>query len=364
MNRLRLFACVSAVLLGFSVRASGADGAPQSARPIPAYDPHFSYQGRYDFSDPARPVVVWEASRITIDFDGDHAGVRFGGATGPVFFDASVDGASVILKAPQGTADTIFPLPVSGSGLHHLILFKRTEASAGTAPFVGIEIAAGATVYSPAAPVYRLRMEVVGDSITVGACDEDGPNDQWEDRSTHDAAFSWIALTAAAFSADYRNISVSGMGLSTGFVDVLAGQMWDQIYPTASSPKADLSAWVPEVVFVLLGDNDDSYTRANNLPFPADYGAKYISLIHAIRAGRPHASIVLLNGAMWAGTHSPELRTAWSSAVPSLESADPGISHYTFVHWTMNHPRVADHRILADELISWLRAQPFFEGNR
>lgn len=361
MNPVRLFARVSAIVLGYSAQASGADGALQSAQPIPANDPHFSYQGRYDLGDRARPVVIWEASRISIDFDGERAGVRFGGATGQVFFDAFVDGASSILKPPEGDAETLFALPVSGSGLHHLVLFKRTEASAGAVPFVGIEIAAGAKVYSPAPPGYRMRMEVLGDSITVGACDEDGPIDQWEDRSTHDAAFSWIALTAAAFSADYRNISVSGMGLSAGFVDVHAEQMWDRTYPTAISPKADLGAWVPDVVFVLLGDNDDSYPRSQNLPFPADFGGKYISLVHAMRAGRPNASIVLLNGGMWAGTNSPELRSAWGNAVSSLEATDPRISHYTFVHWTSNHPRVADHRILADELIAWLKVQPFMK---
>jgi lysophospholipase L1-like esterase len=364
MDRRLLLTCIAGSLLASSRLVAATDGAPASpaahVQAVPASDPHFRYQGRLDFSDPASPVVIWEASRISIDFEGDRLAVRFNGVTGQVFFDASVDGSSSILALREGKPAGALAVPVSGAGLHHLVLFKRTEATAGSAHFAGIEIAPGAKVSTPAMPDYRMRMEFIGDSITVGACDEDGPNDQWDDRSTHDAAFSWSAVTSAAFLADYRNISVSGIGLSTGFVDVVAGQVWDGIYPTASSRRADLSTWVPDVVFVLLGDNDDSYPRSHGLPFPGDFVAKYTALVHAVRAAYPKASIVLLNGAMWAGTQSPPLGAAWSAAVSGLESGDPGISHYTFVHWTSNHPRVADHRILADELIAWLKAQPFF----
>jgi hypothetical protein len=58
-------------------------------------------------------------------------------------------------------------------------------------------------------------MEFIGDSITVGACNEDGDADQWENRRTHNAAMSYAALTAEAFSADHRNIAVSGMGVGS-----------------------------------------------------------------------------------------------------------------------------------------------------
>jgi lysophospholipase L1-like esterase len=119
---------------------------------------------------------------------------------------------------------------------------------------------------------------------------------------------------------------------------------------------------LPDVVFVLLGDNDDSYPRAHGLPFPGNFVEKYVSVVDAIRAAYPKASIVLLNGGMWAGTHSPPLGAAWTAAVSRLEAKDSGISHYTFVHWTDQHPRVADHREMADELLAWLKAQPFMKA--
>jgi lysophospholipase L1-like esterase len=363
MVPLRLVACLACVSLGLSLPAAGADAetalAAAAVQKVPPSDPHFHYGGRFDLADPASPAVIWEASTIAVDFDGDLVAVRFSGTTGQVFFDATVDGASTILALKEGMPSKSMPLPVSGNGRHHLMLFKRSEATAGTVHFGGIEIAPGAKVYSQAMPDYRMRMEFLGDSITVGACDEDGPSDQWEDRKTHDAAFSWAALTAADFSADYRNISISGIGLATGFVDIVMGQVWDRTYPSATSVKADLDKWTPDVVLILLGDNDDSFPRAHSLPFPTNFVEKYTDFVHSVRSAYPKASIVLLNGAMWAGTHSDVLVKQWSIAVSGLEARDPAISHFTFAHWTMNHPRVADHRALADELDAWLRTRPF-----
>jgi lysophospholipase L1-like esterase len=363
MRPPRLAACLAGIALAISPMAAGTDSAPTLAsapmKAVPASDRHFRYGGRFDFGDRASPVVIWEASTIAIDFDGDRADVRFSGATGQVYFDASVDGTSTILAMREGSPENALSLAVSGGRRHHLLLFKRSEASAGTVHFKGIDIAPGARVFTQAAPAYKMKMEFFGDSITAGACDEDGPDDQWDNRRTHNAAFSWAALTAAAFSADYRNTSISGIGLAAGYDDVLMGQVWNRTYPSASSAKADLSKWTPDVVLVLLGDNDDSFPRSKSLPFPLNFGDRYAELVHAIRAAYPRASIVLLNGAMWAGTHSPELESAWGAVVAKLESGDPGIRHYTFVHWTMNHPRMADHRALADELDAWLRKQAF-----
>ena len=67
---------------------------------------------------------------------------------------------------------------------------------------------------------------------------------------------------------------------------------------------------------------------------------------------------------MFGGAKSEPLRLAWESAVTQLESADPAISHFIFTHWTQNHPRVADDRAMADELIAWLKQQSFMQTYR
>ena len=110
-----------------------------------------------------------------------------------------------------------------------------------------------------------------------------------------------------------------------------------------------------------LGENDDSFTRAHQQPFPAGYTPGYVALVKAIRAAYPRAQIVLLRGGMFGGNQSPELRAAWEVAVHALEGDDAQVSHFVFTHWSSLHPRVADHRAMADELTAWLRQQAFMK---
>ncbi len=356
------------------VRSASADPPPDPPvhqlvkdgliRQIPASDPRFRYEGRFDFSDTNSPVVIWQASRISIEFEGNTLGLDFDNAKGQCFFNATVDGSNTVVEILEGKPAQPATLTDFGNGPHHLMLFKRSEADAGTVHFRGVELAAGEKAWAPPTPAYRLRMEFFGDSITVGACNEDGNANQWDNRRTHNAALSFAALTANAFSSDYQNIAVSGMGIATGWVDKTAGQIWDKTYPNAASPRADLTHWIPQVVFVNYGENDDSYPKAHGQPFPAGYTDGYIALVHAIRAAYPAAQIVLLRGGMFGGAQSEPLRQAWESAVKQLEATDPAISHFVFKHWKPTHPRVADDRAMADELIAWLKQQPFMQAYR
>ena len=202
-------------------------------------------------------------------------------------------------------------------------------------------------------------MEFFGDSITVGACNEDGAADQWEDFRTHNHALSYDYLTSQAWHADHRAMAVSGMGIAIGWTEVKAGQVWDRVYPVADAPRADLKAWQPDVAFIHLGENDDSFPRAHGQPFPARYTAGCVALVRAIRAAYPQTHLVLLRGGMYGGAQSAPLREAWEAAVKELETGDVAVSHFVFAHWSALHPRVADDQAMAGELVAWLKAQPF-----
>jgi lysophospholipase L1-like esterase len=333
----------------------------ESTRIVPASDERVRYEGRFDFASSNAPVVIWQASRISLDFSGDTIRLLFEDAKDQNFFNARVDGTNQVIVIPEGSHSQSVTLSGFGDGRHHLMLFKRSEASAGTVQFCGVELLTNANVWSPPPPRYKLRMEFIGDSITVGACNEDGAEDQWTNRLTHNAALSYATLTADAFSADYRNIAVSGMGVVTGWTAVKAGEVWDKVYPNPSSPRAYLDQWKPQVIFINLGENDDSFPRAHGQAFPTNYTSGYVTLIRAIRSARPDARIVLLRGGMFGGAQSEPLRAAWESAVAQLETGDPGVSHFIFKHWTNTHPRVPDDRIMAGELIDWLKRQQFMQ---
>ena len=65
---------------------------------------------------------------------------------------------------------------------------------------------------------------------------------------------------------------------------------------------------------------------------------------------------------MGGGAKDARLIGAWTQVVDRLEATDPHTSHFVFAHWSERHPRVADDRVMAGELSSWLRRQPFFKG--
>jgi len=353
------FAAVPGVAAEVSPAKAACDGKTNW---ISAADPRFVYEGRFDFSISNAPVVIWQASRIRLDFEGDTLALFFDDAKGQCFFDSQVDDSNMVVEISEGKPVNSATLSGLGAGRHHLTLFKRSEASAGTARFRGIEIEPAAKASSPSTISYKLKMEFIGDSITAGACNEDGAADQWENRRTHDSAFSYAAMTAAAFDADHRNIAVSGMGIATGWFAPKAGEIWDRLYPNPASPRADLSQWTPQIVFVNFGENDASFPRAHGQPFPTDYTAGYISLVQAIRKNYSVAQIVLLRGGMTNGATNESLRQAWEAAVAQLETADKSISHFVFKHWTANHPRVADDQAMADELTVWLKQQAFMQS--
>jgi lysophospholipase L1-like esterase len=328
---------------------------------ISAADPRFCYEGRLDFSDSNAPVVIWQASRIALDFEGTTLVLFFDDAKGQNFFNAQVDGSNTVVEVHEGAVTQPVMFSGLGPGRHHLALFKRSEASAGTVRFRGMEIGPNTKAWASPKTPYKLKMEFIGDSITVGACNEDGAADQWDNRRTHNSAFSYAALTATEFSADHRNIAVSGMGIATGWVEPKAGEIWDRLYPNPASPRADLPQWTPQIVFVNFGENDASFSGVHGQPFPTNFTAGYVSLAQAIRKTYPAAKIVLLRGGMFNGAQSGPLRQAWESTVTQLEATDKAISHFVFQHWTANHPRVADDRAMADELTAWLKQQKFMQ---
>ena len=151
------------------------------------------------------------------------------------------------------------------------------------------------------------------------------------------------------------------MGIVVGYVPVRAREVWDRLYPKADSPKADLGSWIPDVVFVNYGENDDSFSKTQGTAFPANFSEGYVSLVKQMRLAYPKTEIVLLRGGMFGGARSEILRTAWAAAVRQLEVQDPHIHDFVFQHWSQTHPRVSDDQAMAAELVTWLKAQSFME---
>src|SRR5450631_2311066 len=121
-----------------SVVAASADVLPGNAARnektnwISAADPRLRYEGRFDFSDSNAPVVIWQASRISLDFSSDSVRLLFDDAKGQSFFNVEVDGSNTVVELSEGKAVPPATLSGLGAGRHHLTMFKRSEAVVGT----------------------------------------------------------------------------------------------------------------------------------------------------------------------------------------------------------------------------------------
>lgn len=349
---------------GLSLAATlAAQSSADSMQFVPASDSHFRYDGRFDLTKPRQAVAIWSGSRIGLEFSGDRLVLIFDTAIDQSVFNVTVDGVTELLDIRRGPGlRWAWPKPLA-TGRHRLELFKRSEASKGHVAFRGVELARDAKVWTPPAPTGP-KFAFFGDSITAGACNEDGATDQWDDYRTHNYAKSWAHLTALACGADDRAVAYSGMGVITGWEVIKAREVWDRLYPRADSVPADLSGWQPDIVFVNLGENDDSFTHAHQQPFPADFTAGYVQLIRAIRGAYPRAQFVLLRGGMMGGAKSVPYREAWEKAVQEIEAGNPRTTHFVFQHAATLHPRVADDEAMAAELTAWLKRQSFLPGAR
>jgi hypothetical protein len=96
-------------------------GSDPDATFISAADPRFLYEGRFDFSDTNAPVVIWQASRIHLGFEGDTVSLLFGPPQGQCFFNACVDDSTRIVEIRAGASGQKVDFSGLGTGRHRLV---------------------------------------------------------------------------------------------------------------------------------------------------------------------------------------------------------------------------------------------------
>ena len=294
--------------------------------------------------------LVWPGSEVRLQFSGSAIALRLR-CSGEVHLDFEVDGARYLLS-PQCDREHDYALSDLLPGLHALRLVKRTEAAIGLVELVAVYPAHDGEIET-APPLPALRLEFIGDSMTVGACAYDDGDEHWDRRETHDHRASFASLVAQRLQAQHQAIALSGLGVSKSLVGVRAHQIFDRERPDPQSPAA-AAAPAPDAVVVLLGHNDVLAARRAGEAFPAHFTPDYVQLIRAIRRRYPAAWIICATGGMFHSVRSCALRRAWNAAVHVLQQTDRRVLAHRFHGWSYLHPRTHTHAQLADELVGLL----------
>lgn len=331
----------------------------------------FLYQGRLEKLQNDQVVLIGTASSVSFNFTGNECSITLQSVDAYEHHNYAaivLDGKYIgKLRIEKGAAQQ-FPIKItSNQKIHHLEVYKNTEAHSGGVLFVGTT--AKLTTISLKK---KKKIEFIGDSITCGAAsdDSDMPCDQGEYLDHHNGYYAYGPTLSRAIEVNYLTSSVSGYGMYRNWNDENKDepnlpQVYENLYLTkdTSKPKYDF-AFQPDIISIALGTNDFSGGdgKKERLPFNAEkYVSNYISFIKMLYVHNPNAQIVITNSPMVGGEKGVVFEDCLNKVKNAFanDKAHKPIQIFKFNAMTpkgcMWHPSVADHKIMADEYGPFLK---------
>lgn len=214
------------------------------------------------------------------------------------YFNLSINGwESAVLHLAAGENEIPLlsgPAPAEGWVVQ---LVRRTEAWQGLVTFEGIVVPDGGEVL--AGPTWPERkIMVIGDSITTGHYIEQLPGVPDPTPRSNNAERTWGWKLARELGAQVHIVAYGGRGLTRtwdGRTDQAnAPQFFERTLPDDEAAAWDHERYAPDVIVIMLGQNDFS---RGILPHDEFVGA-YAALLERIFAAHPAAAVVLTGSPM------------------------------------------------------------------
>ena len=163
----------------------------------------------------------------------------------------------------------------------------------------------------------KLKIEMVGDSITCGYGNEGGVEETQHDTSKENPMGAYSLLTATHLDADVNVVAWNGKGVITAYIGEDAPKVKDadwlvpMLYeytdagcerdylhtPEDKWEKWDNSNFIPDIITVYLGTNDASYTD-NDAARNEEFVNGYTKFLGTIRSKNPEIPILCMLGTM------------------------------------------------------------------
>ncbi len=190
-------------------------------------------------------------------------------------------------------------------------IIKLSEAAQSTCGIGSITVEAEDGIHPTAGKARRI--EFIGDSITCGyGVDDEDRNHHFSTR-TEDATKTYAYRTAQLLDADWSLVSYSGHGVVSGYTAIPGVAAPHQRLPMfygklgfsagafqkkiAASVKWDFSAFVPDIIVINLGTNDDSYVKGD-AGRTAEFREGYTVFLRDVHGNNPDAMILCTLGIM------------------------------------------------------------------
>jgi lysophospholipase L1-like esterase len=328
---------------------AGPDDGPAAVR----------YVGRVDLSDALGGKFAWSGSGVVARFMGASVAVKL---TGGQEYTVLIDGMLQPKLAPTGGSTPI----ASGlaSGAHTIELYRRTEANQGISQFQGLTFDSGGVLLS-APPLPSRRLEIVGDSITVGYGNEGADQNCKFTPQTENHYLTYGAIAARSLGAELHTLGWSGRGMVCNYGDDAQScsdpfpNVYDRTLPTQTDSAWDFSKYQPHAVIINLGTNDFS---TNQDPSAAQFTDAYRAFLLHVRSKYPDALILCTCGPLLYGAELDLVRGYISAAVAA--TGDDDITTFDIPSQSASdglgcdyHPNVTTHQKMADLLVAKLEAE-------
>jgi len=344
---------------------------PSKAAPLPVAIPadHAAvrYSGRFEKKEDAAMVCAWPASAVTLRFQGTGAVASLGIGGNRVL--VVVDGKPV--KVLTGNAQEIGKVVPTvklyslaeglPAGEHTITLVKITEANLGNVAFSGFQLPDGAAAKESPAP--ERKIQVIGDSISAGYGNEAASQKDHFSAETENAYFTYGAMAARDFGADYTCQAWSGRTMWPKFT-------LPEVYGR-TLPRDAASVWAgdtkkPDVILVNLCTNDFS----KGAPEEEGWVAAYHAFLAQLRKEAPDATIYCAHGPMISDSYPAGGQAATKSRLYIQrivkECNDAGDAKVHYLEFpTQNiaadgvgadyHPNLVTHRKMADKFAAAIK---------
>jgi len=241
------------------------------------------------------------AGSVRFSWPGVNIGARFVGTQVSMNLDdgANQNRFTVVVDSGQPTTLSTTPgqasLPLATGltdGSHDLLIWRNTEASIGVTQFTGLSnFGPGGALLAPGGAPGK-RMEVIGDSLSVGAGVEGNAACPGGIDAFTDNYLAYGSVAARTVGADVTTIAWSGIGVYRNYDGSTTNTM-PMRYPYAipnDDTAWDFSMYQPGVVVINLGTNDFG---AGDPGTP--YETAYVAFIKTVRAKYASAHFILID---------------------------------------------------------------------
>ena len=316
---------------------------------------------------------TFHGARCEVAIAGDNNAARINDEGNKVRIAIYVDGERVVddlIDAKEKTY-TVLDAPEARDAVVRIVKLSETAMSTCGIRSVSVDAPAG---IRPTAAKNR-RIEFIGDSITCGyGVDDEVPENHFV-TGTEDVTRAYAYRTAEMLDADYSMVSISGYGIISGYTATGEAKVTTQLIPTyygklgfsygtyqrriVAAQPWDFSAWVPDLIVINLGTNDDSYTL-NEPARQEEYRAAYVDFLKAVRRNNPDAKLLCTLGIMGDRLYP---MVAQAAADYAAETGDMNIATMRFdvqlasdgyvADW---HPTAVTHEKAATKLAETIRA--------